>query len=213
MYYPTRDKLHLSKVIKLNLLEAITNIKRSSLTRSLICSPFPSFNLLLIIDPIVYPIVIVYPMVIIYPGMEGGPTCECSSYYFKSEERLAELIALWKLRDTSFLDALEFDDRVKAIQMMCSRMAFDGEMASSGTRATSVIHLPILSTLLYSTLLYSTSLHSNPNIFPTLPESHHNHSFSLPNPISNSYPFRCCDGPLVLGRPRCHRTIVPKGHL
>ena len=66
-------------------------------------------------------------------GMDGGPTCECSSYYFKSEERLAELIALWKLRDTSFLDALDFDDRSKAIQMMCSRMAFDGEMASSGT--------------------------------------------------------------------------------
>ena len=70
---------------------------------------------------------------VFFLGMEGGPTCSCSSYYFKSETQLSELIALWKLRDTSFLDALDFDDRVKAIQMMCSRMAFDGEMASSGT--------------------------------------------------------------------------------
>ena len=83
--------------------------------------------------------------------MEGGPTCSCASYYFKSEEQLAELIALWKLRDTSFLDALDFDDRVKAIQMMCSRMAFDGEMASSGRGGG--VCLLLISTLMKSTLI------------------------------------------------------------
>jgi hypothetical protein len=50
----------------------------------------------------------------------------------EDEDKLGELIALWKLKDTSYLTALEFSDRKKAVQLMCSRMAFDGEMASSG---------------------------------------------------------------------------------
>jgi hypothetical protein len=66
------------------------------------------------------------------PGMDGGPVCDCSSYYMEDEDKLGELIALWKLKDTSYLTALEFSDRKKAVQLMCSRMAFDGEMASSG---------------------------------------------------------------------------------
>ena len=53
-----------------------------------------------------------------------------------TEASLKELIDLWKFHEADFLENLKnFEDRKAAMKLICSRMAYDGDMASSGTRA------------------------------------------------------------------------------
>jgi hypothetical protein len=66
------------------------------------------------------------------PGATDGPSCSCTESYFESEDSLDELITLWKIKDNSFLYNLDFNQRKDAMQLICGRMAFDGDMAGSG---------------------------------------------------------------------------------
>jgi hypothetical protein len=65
--------------------------------------------------------------------MDGdGPSCTCSEQYMVSETKLSELISLYQIKNANFLYNLEYVDRKDAMNLVCSRMAYDGDMASSG---------------------------------------------------------------------------------
>ena len=60
----------------------------------------------------------------------------------ETEASLKELIDLWKFHEADFLENLRnFDDRKAAMKLICSRMAYDGDMASSGTMAILIVKL------------------------------------------------------------------------
>jgi hypothetical protein len=69
------------------------------------------------------------------PGEDDGPLCECNSYYFESEENLDTLIGLyfmWFMPDNDSIFGDDFDTNKAVMQLACSRMSYDGDMAGSG---------------------------------------------------------------------------------
>ena len=66
------------------------------------------------------------------PGEVGGPSCTCDPQYMTTEDQLAALIGFYAIRNANFVYGLDFEERKAAMQLVCSRMAFDGDMASSG---------------------------------------------------------------------------------
>jgi hypothetical protein len=69
------------------------------------------------------------------PGEFGGPRCQCNSYYLTSEDKVDELINLYFKHlmdgDSSLLDK-DFESKKGIMQLVCSRMAMDGDLVGSG---------------------------------------------------------------------------------
>jgi hypothetical protein len=66
------------------------------------------------------------------PGEADGPSCTCDPQYMTTEDQLTALIGFYAIRNANFIYGLDFEERKAAMQLVCSRMAFDGDMASSG---------------------------------------------------------------------------------
>ena len=70
-----------------------------------------------------------------FPGDEGGPICECNSYYLESEERVDALIAIYFnhfMADDDTMFGFDYATKVEMMQLICSRMSMEGDMAGSG---------------------------------------------------------------------------------
>jgi hypothetical protein len=75
------------------------------------------------------------------PGEDGGPTCTCNSYYFETEERFQQLVSAFfvnfqgnfVINAVSYLQNTEndFNDRKAAMNLICGRFQYDGDMAGS----------------------------------------------------------------------------------
>ena len=66
------------------------------------------------------------------PGELNGPSCTCDAQYLTDETQLKQLIGFYAIKNADFIYSLDFADRKAAMELVCSRMAYDGDMASSG---------------------------------------------------------------------------------
>ena len=70
-----------------------------------------------------------------YPGEPNGPVCKCADSYFESETNLNALIQLYfnhfMGNDVTIL-VKDFETKKKIMQLVCSRMSYEGDMAGSG---------------------------------------------------------------------------------
>ena len=69
------------------------------------------------------------------PGDVGGPICECNSYYLESEDRVDALIAIYFnhfMNDDDTVFGFDYATKVEMMQLICSRMSMEGDMAGSG---------------------------------------------------------------------------------
>jgi hypothetical protein len=69
------------------------------------------------------------------PGEDGGPSCTCSSYYLDSEDQIDTLVSLFFnhfMGDDDTINDMDFSTKREVMKLICSRMAFEGDMAGSG---------------------------------------------------------------------------------
>ena len=70
------------------------------------------------------------------PGEVGGPQCGCNNYYFESESNTNQLLNLYFNHlmdgDTSLLDK-DWATKKGIMKLVCSRMAFDGDLVGAGS--------------------------------------------------------------------------------
>jgi len=76
------------------------------------------------------------------PGEDNGPSCACNAQYLKSEESFQKLVAAYFVEfqghfivnAVSYLQNTEndFEQRKSAMNIICGRFQFDGDMAGSG---------------------------------------------------------------------------------
>jgi len=70
-----------------------------------------------------------------FPGEDTGPICECNSYYMESEERVDSLIAIYFnhfMGDDDTIFGFDLETKKEIMQLICSRMSMEGDMAGSG---------------------------------------------------------------------------------
>jgi hypothetical protein len=65
------------------------------------------------------------------PGELGGPICDCNPNLMQDNTSIATLFANWNIRSPEFLTALPLDQEQAAMSLICGRMSYDGELATS----------------------------------------------------------------------------------
>lgn len=77
------------------------------------------------------------------PGTDGGPSCACASSYFEDADSLSTLMSIYfdkYIRPSSAqyvtparVMAMDFDDQVAVMKLLCSRLSYDGDMVGSAS--------------------------------------------------------------------------------
>ena len=65
------------------------------------------------------------------PGELGGPICDCNPALMQDNASIATLFGNWNVRSPDFLTALPLEQEQQAMSLICGRMSYDGELATS----------------------------------------------------------------------------------
>eukprot|EP01035_Chromulina_nebulosa_P020437 gene20437-26519_t len=76
------------------------------------------------------------------PGEDGGPTCDCNSYYFEDQDKLTAFIYTYfqdwagrKVPQAETVDKLlnlSFEEQLDVMSKLCGRFQMEGDLAGSG---------------------------------------------------------------------------------
>ena len=66
-------------------------------------------------------------------GGLSGPWCQCNKVFQELDANLTALIGLWNMKDSTFLYDLDIPKRTECMNLLCGRMSYDGELATSAS--------------------------------------------------------------------------------